>query len=178
MENILYQVAKELQKTIEDKSINEPVGACYLYGHCLTEIFGRMGLQSRKVSGKLAILQKKGKCRYITYGKLPFKGQQVGVYHTWCEVIIDNEVFIIDPSLKSNLNFIQKTFKIKIDRMVEQDVLVTSTSKTYYYKYFEDTSLESASNTSLISLTTPEQVDLLIDITLEGVQKSLIKKSA
>ena len=178
MENILYQVAKKLQKTIEDKYMNEPIGICYLLGHCLTEIFGRMGFKSRKVSGKLAILQKKGNGKYITYGKLPLKGEQVGEYHTWCEVTIGNEVFIIDPSFKSNLSFIQKTFKIKIDPMVGLDVLVTSTPKTYYYKYFENMRLESTSMASLISLITPEQVNLLIEITLEEVQKSLIKKSA
>ncbi|WP_178984168.1 hypothetical protein [Winogradskyella helgolandensis] len=172
MENILYLVAKELQKTIEDEFTNNPVGACYLFGHCLTEIFCRMGLQSRKVSGKLAILQKKGKAKYITYGKLPVKGEQVGVYHTWCEVTIDNEVFIIDPSLKSNLGFIKKVFRIKINPMVDKGIIVTRTARTYYYKYYEDVTLESASNKSLKELVTENQINSIIETTLNKLQSS------
>ena len=42
MINILYQVAKELQKTMEETLDGHTVGRCYLTGHCLAKIFERL----------------------------------------------------------------------------------------------------------------------------------------
>ncbi|MDA9343563.1 hypothetical protein N9R06_00515 [Algibacter sp.] len=178
MINNLYNIAEELQRAIEHESNNQAVGTCYLSGHCLTMVFNQLGVKARKVSGKLAILKKNGKSKYVYYGRAPLKGQQIGVYHTWCEVTVNDIKYIVDTSLKANLNFIQTAFRIKIHPMVEKGIMITEIPKTYYYKYFEDKSLEKESEKSLRTLATNEQINRIINRTVNNVKNSNHKKSA
>lgn len=178
MENTLYQIAKELQMVMEEKLNGQAVGTCYLSGHCLSIIFNRLGFRSRKVTGKLAILLKNGKSKYATYGRFKLKGKQIGIYHTWCEVEVNGETFIVDPSLKANLKYSRKNLGVKIHSMVEKDTLVTKAFSTYYYKYLEDDSLEVHSNQSLETLTTEILINYIIEQTLERIGLLFIDRTA
>jgi hypothetical protein len=178
MKNYIYHISKELQKVIENETNNQTVGTCYLSGHCLAIVFNQLGIKARKVSGKLAILKKNGVNKYVTYGQLPLKSQQVGVYHTWCEITINNQKHIVDTSLKSNLDFIQKAFRIKINPMVERNILITETPKTYYYKYFEDNNMDKESEKSLRILVTKKQINRIVNRTINDVKNLNLRKSA
>lgn len=139
----LEQIAKKLQKVIEETSSNFPTGTCYLFGHCLNEIFNKQGLTSRKVTGHLALLcQNK---RHVVYGKLKVKGPNVGDYHTWCEVTPDDTTYVVDPSLKYNrVALVEHPDKIKLDRSIP-NILISNKLKTHKFAYVEDDSLETHS---------------------------------
>jgi hypothetical protein len=178
MENTLYNIGKELQAVMEEKLQGQTVGTCYLTGHCLAEIFNRLGFESRKVTGRLALLMKNGKNKYATYGRFALKRKDIGIFHTWCEVKINDKTFIVDPSLKANIRFTSKHFKIKFHPMVVSDTLVTDVFNTYYYKYCEDARLEKASNQSLNTLTTDETINYLINKTVGNIRLSGNRQSA
>jgi hypothetical protein len=178
MENILNQIAKEFQKVMEEKFKGQTIGSCYLSGHCLSIIFNELGFKSRKVTGRLALLLKKGKNRYATYGRFALKRIDIGIYHTWSEVKFNDETFIVDTSLKVNLKFTKKHFRIKFHPMVVRDILVTKSFNNYYYKYREDKSLEKLSNQSLEILTNDKTINYLINKTIENIHLSGIRQSA
>lgn len=170
-------VAKELQNVIENYSINEPVGACYLFGHCLNNIFKKLGYQSREVTGKLAILLNKGKGKYISYGKLK-KCIQIGEYHTWCEIDFEGKKHIVDPSLKYNLKFLRRVGGYKVHGMVEKDLLVTGASNNYYIRYYEDASLKSLSRKTLKKLTSSKMRNQIVQTTIEHLKIRYTKEAA
>ncbi len=136
------RLAKELQTVIEKLYPNSKSGICYLLGHCLNEIFLANNFNSRKVTGKLALLNKSGKNKYIQYGRFPkLKGQLEGNYHTWCEIEIEGVIYIADTSLKYNLDFLRTERSIKIDEKIPP-LLFSNTKSNYFYKYVEDESKE------------------------------------
>lgn len=172
-----YMVAKELQNVIENYSINEPVGACYLFGHCLNNIFKKLGYESRVVTGKLAILLNKGKGKYISYGKLN-KCIQIGEYHTWCEIDYEGNKHIVDPSLKYNLKFLRRVGGYKVHGKVEKDLLVTGASNNYYMRYYEDASLKSQSHRMLWKTTSSKMRNQIVQFTIEQLKNRYSKDAA
>jgi hypothetical protein len=143
MKDLLYNSAVQLQKTLENELQGNLSGTCYLIGHCLSEIFKSQGFKSKCVSGTLSLKMHNSK-KYAKYGASKLKGETIGNYHTWCEVIINNQVFIIDPTLKYNIAFLKVYFKIKIDRKIP-NIILTSTKKNFYYQYTENNYAEKLS---------------------------------
>lgn len=141
MEKQLNRIASNLQESIENTFNNEPTGICYLTGYCMSEILNTMGYKTKKVTGKLALKYKKFD-KYAVYGKL--KGTNVGDYHTWCELVSDGRIYIVDPSLKYNKKALKDIFKIKLSDKIP-NILVTAESNTYNWKYIQDDSLETKS---------------------------------
>jgi hypothetical protein len=139
----LNEVCLIYQDILEASTVNYPSGTCYLAGYCISEFLNAIGLESKSVTGSLAIMSKSG--NYLVYGnlKLP-KSERIGVYHTWCEVLIDNDWYILDPTLKYNIMTLKKA-GIKLNSKIP-DVLVTKNKDTFLWKYIEDEKLVSTSN--------------------------------
>jgi hypothetical protein len=165
MEENMLKTAIELQNVIEKKFKGQPVGICYLIGHCLSEIFKKQGYESRKITGTQALLLKNSKNRYIKYGSSELKGILIGNYHTWCEVDFGADTYIVDPSLKYNLKYLRSFLKIKTHCSIK-DILITKTPNSYYFKYKEDTSLELQS-LSFLKKISKEDIEFIIQKTLE-----------
>ncbi len=143
-QELLYKICETFQKTLESEVGNVPTGTCYLSGFCLNEFFKRNGLNSKFVTGSLALIDKNGK--YAIYGKLKLpKGKQVGTYHAWCEVTINDKVLIVDPSQKYNIYALKKYYNIKVSPKV-LPITITEIPITYYWKYHEDEALAPLSN--------------------------------
>jgi hypothetical protein len=153
MENSEFlEIGLLYQKTLEASVINFPFGTCYLAGYCLSEYFKSIGYESRSVTGNLALIDKNG--RYYLYGNLNIpKSKRIGVYHTWCEIFINNEWYILDPTLKYN-NVALKSLGAKLNSKIP-DILFTKDKNSFAWKYIEnenlakesDQYLEKASNT-------------------------------
>ena len=172
MRDFLHKKAIELQNTLEGVIDGNLGGTCYLIGYCLTEILKKQGFESRCVSGTLAIIMQNEK-KYAKYGNSKIKGDLIGNYHTWCEVVVGNEVLIIDPSLKYNIKSLKSFFKLKINKMIPA-ILITSTPSSYYYKYVENNKLERCSKMYLNALDTII-INSVIEKTLKNMEVSLIK---
>ena len=141
MESVLAERAKRILQVVEEINGGAATGACYLYGHCLAEVFSKLGYNSKKVTGSLALICK-GDKKYVVYGTLPMKGYNVGDYHTWCEVQLGDSWYIVDPSIKDNKVAIKgHPEKIKLNPSIP-DIVVSSESITFKYKYIPDEKLE------------------------------------
>ena len=111
-ETILLQIAQRYQQTLESSVENYPTGTCYLAGYCLAEYFNGIGIPAKSVTGELAIVDKNGK--YAVYGNMKIKkSTSVGYYHTWCEVLVNDKWFIVDPSMKYNKTFLKSSMNFK-----------------------------------------------------------------
>lgn len=137
MKDILILKASRILQVVEEINGAAPTGACYLFGHCLNQVFKELGYNSRKVTGSLALVCK-GDKKYVVYGKLPLKGYNVGDYHTWCEVEVDGIWIIVDPSIKYNKVAIKwQPEKIQLNPSIP-DILITAESNTFKHKYIPD----------------------------------------
>ncbi|MEZ4937059.1 MAG: hypothetical protein R2799_05650 [Crocinitomicaceae bacterium] len=146
----LEKVAIKFQEVLESMVNQRLSGVCYLTGHCLAEIFSELGYKSRKVTGTHGILMKNKK-RYLIYGSIYGKHENVGDYHTWCEVEVDDKVFIVDASTKYNKEILKKEMNIKLYDSVPS-VIVTSNKKEFSYFFEEDATLEKLSEEFLKKL--------------------------
>lgn len=164
MEQDLLKIASNLQNSIEDTFANEPTGICYLTGYCMSEILNQMGFEAKKITGKLALMYRNNK-KYAVYGKL--NGFRVGEYHTWCEVYYKDKTYIVDPSLKYNIKALSYfPEKILLSKSIP-DILVTTDSNTYNWKYIQDDSLESLS-LNFLQATPKEAIEMIISKTIEN----------
>lgn len=144
MTDVLFEKAELILKITEERNGSAPTGACYLFGHCLNEVFKNMGYNSRKVTGHLAMVCK-GDKKYVVYGKLPLKGYNVGDYHTWCEVEQDGVWYIVDPSIRHNKVALKShPEKIKLNSSIP-DIIISSEANTFKHKYIVDEKLEKYS---------------------------------
>ena len=164
MEKELFKIASNLQNSIEDTFANEPTGICYLTGYCMSEILNQMGFEAKKITGKLALMYRNNK-KYAVYGKL--NGFRVGEYHTWCEVYHKDKTYIVDPSLKYNIKALSYfPEKILLSKSIP-NILVTTDSKTYNWKYIQDDSLEALS-LNFLQATPKEAIEMIISKTIEN----------
>ena len=134
MESILKKISTSLQEVLEASFNNYPSGVCYLTGHVMSEILNRLGYEAFEVTGSFALKSKSKK--YIIYGDRKLKGVNVGDYHTWCEVETDEDIYIVDPSLKYN-KVTLKSMGYKVDSSIP-DTIIATTDNTHFYKYIED----------------------------------------
>lgn len=132
----------KLESLLSDK----PIGACYLIGHALAEGFKRTGYIANEISGT-AIFKDKFE-NNIIYGKSVAKGKNIGLYHTWCTLEIDNETIIIDPSYKYNKIAIEDYYKIKPNKNIN-DIIITNKANNWLFTYIEDSSLKVQSKKCL-----------------------------
>jgi hypothetical protein len=146
--DFLEQISKKYQDALELNADNFPSGTCYLAGYCLTKYFNKINFKARSVTGSVALIDKNEK--YIIYGgNFNLKKKEiVGLYHTWCEVTINGQIYIVDPSLKYNLIFLKKNLKIKLSPKIPP-ILITTDKETYYWKYIEDNKLINYSDSFL-----------------------------
>jgi hypothetical protein len=156
MKEEFEKIGKKLQEAIEDTFVNEPSGICYLTGFCANEVLQSLGFKSRKVTGKLALMNRNGK-KYFVYGKL--NGIQVGDYHTWCEVEHEGKTYIIDPSLKYNIKFLSLN-KFELSKSIPS-ILVSDEKSTFNWKYIEDSNLERHSM-SYLKTVHPDAIDAIL----------------
>lgn len=140
---ILKSIALRYQSKLEARK-NEPFGTCYAAGPCLSNYLNSIGIEARAVTGTLVLRDKHGK--QIIYGRSQFSKKNIGMYHTWCEAIVDGTTYIVDPSLKYNKVYLKKhhPLKIKISHHIP-DVLVTQEKETYWWKFKEDEKLKPLS---------------------------------
>jgi hypothetical protein len=151
------KIGKKIQEAIEDTFANEPSGICFLTGFCVNEVLQSHGFKSRKVTGKLALMNRTGK-KYIVYGKL--NGINVGDYHTWCEVEHEGKIYIIDPSLKYNIKYLS-TNKIGLSKSIPE-ILVSVEKNTFNWKYIEDSKLERYS-LSYLETVPPDAIESILN---------------
>jgi hypothetical protein len=132
---------------------NNTNGICYLLAHSLNEYLTELGYKSEKVTGKLALLKKGKKAKYLSYGNFSLKNYHtIGYYHSWCKIEINNTEYIIDTSLIYNKSFLKKN-KISISNNIP-DFVITTEPKNYDYKYIEDNSLSHLSELNLANVST------------------------
>lgn len=145
MENSKFiEVGLLYQKTLENCVPHYPSGSCYLAGYCLAEYFKKIGFESKSVSGSLELIDKNEK--HIVYGNLKIpKSYNVGYYHTWCEIFINDEWYILDPSLKYNKVTLTKTNRFILNSKIP-DLLFTNDKTTYFWKYIPNENLVKNSN--------------------------------
>lgn len=143
---------------LESFSDHEPIGTCYLIGHCLAEGFKNVGLTAREVTGTAIYKDKKG--NNIIYGKSLVKGCNVGFYHTWCELQIDNQNIIVDPSYKYNKLWI-RSHNLKLNKNIP-DIIITDRPCQWFHTFIEDSSLQALSKYSLSQID-PIIIGQLID---------------
>ena len=151
------RIGKKIQEAIEDTFANEPSGICFLTGFCTNEVLQSRGFKSRKVTGKLALMNRNGK-KYVVYGKL--NGITVGDYHTWCEVENEGKVYIIDPSLKYNIKFLSVN-RIELSKSIPE-ILVSDEKNTFNWKYIEDSTLERYS-LSYLKTVHPDAIESILN---------------
>jgi len=168
LKNKLNNLCLEFSKKYEELITNYPIGTCYLIGHCLSEGLIKAGYNAKKVTGTLVLKDKNDK--NIIYGKSKVKGKNIGYYHTWCILEIDNEVIIIDPSYKYNKTGI-KINLLKTNPNIP-DFIITNSSKNWLYSYFPDKNLENQSNLSLNNVPT-ELIEKIIDDVFDCVMNNL-----
>jgi hypothetical protein len=151
MENSKFiEIGLLYQNTLESNVVNYPSGTCYLAGYCLAEYFKKIGFDSKSVTGSLALIDKNGK--YIVYGNLNIpKSNRIGVYHTWCEILIDEEWHVLDPSLKYN-KVTLKSFGAKLNPKIP-DILFTKDKNTFVWKYVDNENLVKESDFHLDKAT-------------------------
>lgn len=139
----MEEVGLLYQYILENSIKNYPSGTCYLAGYCLSEYFNKIGIKSKSVTGSLALIDKKE--NYIVYGNLSIpKSSRIGLYHTWCEILIDEEWYILDASLKYN-KVALKSFGVNLNSKIP-DILFTKERNTFIWKYVDNENLVKESN--------------------------------
>ena len=140
-EEKLLKIAKCYQAIIEE-SVDDLSGICYHSAASLHHYFSIISVQSEIIVGNLALLNNSDK--YAVYGdKMNLLKQVIiGNYHAWCEVILDDRRYIVDPSIKYNKRFDKKVFKFKTSKMIP-DIIISQERETYHRKYVKNDSLIS-----------------------------------
>jgi hypothetical protein len=176
LEKNLVKICLELTNKMEECSPNYPFGTCYLVGHCMAEGLKKAGYNSREVTGTSFFKDKNEK--NIIYGNSIVKGINVGFYHTWCVLEIDDERVIIDATFKFNKVGIKSYFNLKANNKIP-DFIITTNSNSWLYSYVEDIKLISQSKYNLKQVN-PNLVNLLIDVVAKNAIEFLseIKQSA
>jgi hypothetical protein len=166
MSNLIAEEIGQLYQYILEKSFkNFPSGTCYLAGYCLSEYFKRLGFESKSVTGSLALIDKKEK--YIVYGNLNIpKSSRIGLYHTWCEIFIDDEWYILDVSLKYN-KVVLKSFGANLSPKIP-DILFTKEKNTFIWKYVPNENLVKESDYFLEKV--PDEIK-------NGIVETLLKNT-
>lgn len=141
-EDRLFEIGKTYQKIIEERVAPFPSGICYHCAASLHKYFAKLSMHSSVVVGDLALLNISDK--FAVYGNKMnlIKQENVGIYHAWCEVEIDENIFIIDPSIKYNRVFLKNQFNFKTSKKV-LDVIISKERNKYHYKYRRNDSLIS-----------------------------------
>lgn len=135
----LQRIGLAFQFKLESQFNTHPYGTCHLSGHCIAEQLKREGLTARAVTGHLSLRDKNGKMIY--YGsKHTHSKRNIGYYHTWCEVSINNVVTIVDASLKYNIQALRQYYQIKAHSKIPP-LLISNEPATYHWNYEEDKSL-------------------------------------
>jgi hypothetical protein len=151
----LYEIGQLYQQELE-KAIINPFGICHLSAYCITENLKNKGINAASVTGHLSLRDKKGK-EILYSSENPTAPRNIGYYHTWCEVIIKDTKFILDASLKYNIQFIMLQHKRKIHPKIPP-LLISQQFQTYYWKYTEDEKLLHLSQNQLDLI--PEKVKI------------------
>lgn len=151
----LYEIGQLYQKELE-KVILNPFGICHLSAYCLTENLKMKGINATSVTGHLSLRDKKGK-QILYSSDNPTAPRNIGYYHTWCEVTIEETKFILDASLKYNIRFIMLQHKRRIHPKIPP-LLISPEFQTYYWKYTEDEKLLHLSQKQLDLI--PEKVKI------------------
>jgi len=143
----LERICTTFTDKIESLLDTYPIGTCYLIGHCLAEGFKKAGYNAKEVTGT-AIFKDKNE-KNIIYGKSICKGKNIGIYHTWCVLEIDNHKIIIDPSFKYNKIAIKEYYDIKPNKNIP-DFIITENANQWLYNYIEDSTLIGFSKSCLL----------------------------
>ena len=155
--NQLYEIGQLYQQELEKIIIN-PFGTCHLAAHCLTENLKNKGLNAISVTGHLSLRDKNGK-EILYSSEKSWARRNIGYYHSWCEVTINKTPFILDASLKYNIQFMKLQHKLKIHPKIPT-LLISSEFQTYYWKYTEDKKLLNLSQKELNLI--PEKVKMYL----------------
>jgi hypothetical protein len=159
-QNIFSDIANFYQHVLETL-IPEPSGSCYLSAYCLDQYFKKVNIESRNVTGELAMIDKTGK-NFICYGNFRnLKGVKVGIYHSWCEILVDNEWYVIDPSIKFNKQFLKRQMNFKVSPKIP-DTILTSEKHSYNWRYVEKQTLSEYPQ-SYIEMICPDLKEFLIN---------------
>lgn len=162
------KIVNHLEEVIMEKFGKNLSGTCYLFGHCINEVLTRKSFVSRKVTGKLALLvDNSNKGKYAYFGSLNLKGKSIGYYHTWCEVLIDDDWYVVDPSIKHNKKVIKEKHKITISKNIPGFIL-SNKMNNYHYKYYEDMTLDNQS-LSYLNRLGQNRIDNIINLTVERI---------
>lgn len=147
----ILDLCTRYQTEIETNSANYPFGTCYLSAFFFQTYF-RDKYNARLIIGSLGLIDKSGK--YVVYGNIrPRKYQNVGDYHAWCEINLNDRVYIIDPSIKYNIKFLKDHYRIKISNKVPS-VIVTDQKSCYHWIYVENSDLIKFAEPFLNSIPT------------------------
>ena len=139
LRNALPIICKELIKATEFKFQQQPLGCCYLIGHCLAEGLINAGFLAEEITGHLILKDKLRKD--VVYGSGKYKGKLAGYYHTWCILKDGEDTLIIDPSLQYNKIALKKYFGIKLDVNLP-DILISNELQGNSYRYIQDEKLK------------------------------------
>lgn len=133
IEEKLFEIGKTYQEIIEERVKPFPSGICYHSAASLHAYFSKIYFESSVVVGDLAMLNTSDK--FAVYGNMSLKRQEnIGDYHAWCEIVLDDITYIIDPSIKYNKIFLKDSFKFKTSNKIS-DVIVSTKRETYHFKY-------------------------------------------
>lgn len=136
----LDDVTKIYQEILEKTVSNYPTGTCYLSAFVLTDYFKKIGLYASVIIGDLALVNVKE--NYAIYGDLKLKKSlNIGDYHAWCEVIIGEDEYIVDPSIKYNSHFLKNAYNFKTSKKIGESI-ITNEKQNFYWKYRSNPSLE------------------------------------
>ncbi|MDN3580361.1 hypothetical protein [Mucilaginibacter flavus] len=138
LRNALTLICTELTNSIELKFQRQPLGCCYLIGHCLAEGLTNAGFFAEEITGHLILKDKFNKS--LVYGNAKFKGKLVGYYHTWCTLKYGEETIVIDPSLRYSKIALKTLFGIKLDVNLP-DILISNDLQGNSYRYIQDEKL-------------------------------------
>lgn len=156
----ILEITRKYQENLEELNGTPPYGTCHLAGYSLAAVFNERGYNSRSVTGHLMVLDKNEK-KILYSSKDPTYRRNVGYYHTWCEIVMDGQIYIVDPSFKYNIPFLRKNYRIKVHPKIPP-ILVTKERHTYYWMYVEDNKLLPLSDAEMNKVD-PNITDKLID---------------
>lgn len=134
----LNRICLEFTKKLEEHSSNYPIGTCYLIGHCLTEGFKKAGFKSYEATGSAIFKDKHD--NNIIYGKSIVKGNNIGLYHTWCVIEINGDSIIVDPSVKYNKVAMKNSYNLKVNSKIPE-FIITNKKSSWLHTYVEDSQL-------------------------------------
>lgn len=176
IEKKLENICEDLIKIIENYSSGVPTGICYILGHCIAEGFKLAGYNAEEVTGTAYYKDKNGK--NVIYGKSIVEGKNIGFYHTWTELFLNDGKIILDASFKFNKVAMINNFNIKPNKNIN-DIIITNRKISWEHTYVNDKSLIRLSKMCLEKIN-PVLLDIFIEIVRISVVSHLgeIKSSA